>query len=193
MSENITDLTYTDRAAAADHAALSARLKHDASQLAMFKVETRALAAHFVSAGKLGRALGQSFQEYYLPPRAESAEVYFNEHYAVPLRLNFTQFKWIIAISRKLPDNPDCMQDVMPALQLTLFAAELIALPERTEEQTSHETTPYSLFFNSLRGLQVKLDKWIPEIGSWDEQTQINIREEIERMEQWLADVKKKL
>lgn len=184
---------YTDRASAADRAALDARMKHDARKFEEFKAQATGIEDHCVRAGRLGREIGMSFNEYHLPAHAESAEVYYNQHYKPVLKMEFARFKWFMAISRKLPENPRTMQDVLPALQLTLFAGELIELPERAGPQQSHEQTPYTFFFNVLGGLKVDFEKRFKDVDKWDAQTRESVRKEIEKAEQWLEDARKRL
>lgn len=190
---NASVLNYTDRAATVDGEVQIARLKQDAAKFVEFKSETGTAEKHFVKAVNLGRELGISFEEYYLPAKKELAMGWFNTHYAGELKMSFDEFAWLIGIARRIPDKCKSMADAMPALQLTLFAGELIELPERSESQVSHETTPYAFFFNALRGMQSNLQKQLADADTWDAQTRTSIAQEIERAEAFLAEAKQKL
>src|SRR5688572_27805699 len=114
--------TYLERSNVADREAQAARVAADADKFARFKSETKGVEQHTVKAVNLGREMGISFQEYYLPAGEVAAEVYFREHYAKNLRMSYAVFKWFLAIGRRMDEPAKCMKDAMPALQMSLFA-----------------------------------------------------------------------
>ena len=187
-------ITYIERADHQSHAAMAVRIESDAARYKDFCAEGKQLEEHTVRAANIGRELGLSFQEYWLPPDRASAENYFNQHYRKPLGLTFAVFNWLIAASKKLPENCRTMEDVLPAIQLTFFAGGLIAPPEgRAVEQESHETTPTQMFWHHLSRTRLELGKALENAGKWDAATKADIRKTLDEHKHWLEEAEKKI
>src|SRR5690606_37504053 len=105
---------YIERSSRANAQALAARLADDHQKFNQFNQQAKQMANLTVDAANLGRELGLSFQEYHLPRETELAEAYFKKHYAKTLRMSFEQFKWFIAMSRKLEQPAQTIKDVLP-------------------------------------------------------------------------------
>lgn len=186
--------TYLERVAVHDHEALEARLETDVVKYGEFKEQTKGIEQYSVKAVNLGREIGLSFEEYYLPTGEEHAEVYFMEHYAQRLKMSYAMFKWFIGIARRLEAPAKTMREVLPALQLALFAGELLEMPERAETQRAHLVeAPYSIFLHSLQNFQSGFEELLEKAESWDDLTKTKIKEELARTKEWIAEVEAKL
>ncbi len=184
---------YIARSDLARAQASAARLADDGAKFIAFKLAGNQLEVAAIDTASRAREMGLSFQEYYLPPKSESARVYFQTHYAEALRMSFDQFQWFIQISKKQPDAPLSMADAFPVLQLALFAGDFIDLPLRTEAQQSHEQTPYTCFFKTLRGLQTDLGKRLEDSAAWDQSERALIKKEIVQAREFLSNAERQL
>lgn len=188
-----SEMGYEGRAREMDARAMNERLSNDALRFREFRQECKAVEKFSVRAGNIGRELGESFAEYFLPPDRAAAENYFNANYRQKLRMSFETFHWLQAVARKLPERVESMEDLFPAIQTMLFAGELLEPAERDGPQEAHESTPYTLFFERLSKTRVELDKAFARAGEWDEATRSSVREQVEKFEAWLIGVKGKL
>lgn len=191
MNQDMT--TYVERAEQHNLEAQAARLRDDAQKYSVFRQKTAAISEQALPAARLSREMGLSFQAYWLPAKADLAEAHFNAHYAPTLRMSFELFKWFISASRKLPEQIESMQDVVPSLQMRLFAGEQLALAHRTGQQASHEVAPYVFFRKQLSGLRGHLEERLLEKTDWDSTTRSSIRQEIHNTRDWLEKVEREL
>lgn len=189
----IEKLEYTGRAAVMDAEAMKARLANDATRYAEFRREIKSVEKFSVQAANIGRELGVSFAEYWLPPNGPAAEAYFKAHYATALGMSFAVFGQLRIIARKLREPVKKMEELFPALQLTLFAGELLQEPERREPQTAHDGTPVQFFFEKLGKTRVEIEKAMGKVSEWDEETRTAIREQVEKFAAWLQSIKERM
>jgi len=191
--QNTESTEYIARADAKSAEALKAALKADAQKYATFKKEMREVQKFSVESAVIGRELGLSFETYPLPAVHDLAEAHFNQHYRKALEMSYQVFQWLISAARKLPEKIRTMEDVLPALQLNLFASNLLEMPERAAPQEAHDTTPTVSVFKWLGRVRVNLEKTFADVDHWDPDTRNDVRTEIEKTEKWLADWKTKI
>lgn len=193
QTQTLPPATYTERARTLDAATQAARIADDAAKYQSFRERMAEVQSHTVPAANIARELGLSFQEYYLPPRKESAEAHFNEHYRTRLQMSFAVFEWLIAAARKLPSVCATMADVMPALQMTLFAGELIEDRQRTEPQHSQEVTPDIGVWNCVTSFKTHLERMLVDTGKWEPEMKQEVRGHIAKARQFLNELEAKL
>jgi len=189
----MNDADYETRAVMHREELNVARLAHDAELYSRFAENMRHSGKLMVDSANEARELGLSFSGYYLPTGGESARAYYAEHYQSTLGFRFDVFKWLIAISKRLPEPCREPKDMVGVLQLSLWASELTELPHREEAQCATRITPFVRCFNSIRGAEEVIEKMIADAKEWNYETRSNIVKELERHRAWAEQTRRAL
>jgi hypothetical protein len=189
-SKNASYVEISDRM---NNAAFREQLKTDAVKCAECRKCSKEGEKSFVKATNISRELGLSFEGYYLPSDAASAENFFNKNYAKVLHLRFDQFLWVKSIAKKLPEKCKDFSDIYPVLQLEFFAMGLLEKPQREGIQQSHSTTPVHLFFDILNKTRTKLDKVVEGVTTWAPEVRDDVRKQIAEFRAWIDNVEKQI
>jgi hypothetical protein len=187
------EATYAERATELKSEASKKRIEADAKTYGLFRQEIDGVKNSIVNASNLGRQLGISFEEYWLPPGKAGAENFFNKNYRAKLRMSFQVFCWLKQASSRLPEKCKTVEDCWPAIQMTFFAGGLIEVPQREEQQQSHIVSPVQSFFLNFGAVRHKLEKIAGKADDWDAKIKDGVKEQIKMMRAWLTEIESKL
>ena len=155
-------------------------------------IEAENFAESKIKLVNLGRRVGIGIQE--LCGHAQIGFSFFAQVQAqLPKTLTFEAAKKCVKLANVMPQPAKTLLDAHNAEQLLLEATGIIEEPKRIESQSSREVAPTTFFFNTLSTARERILSRINEWDSWDDDTRDGVRREIERAEQWIADVKGRL
>ena len=140
----------------------------------------------------LGREVGLALQGLC---EHEQMRLSFYEHIKseLPSSLTFSAVQKCIHLAQHLDAPVKTLEEANRVETQMLLAGGFLELPHRTEQQKSHAVTPVLFVFSVIADAKEKLFKRIEEVTKWDDGTRQNVREQIERFEMVLAELKARL
>jgi hypothetical protein len=140
----------------------------------------------------LGREVGLALQGLC---EHEQMRLSFYEHikHELPPSLTFSAVQKCIHLAQHLPSPVSTLEEANRVEAQLMLAGGFLELPKRTEQQVSHAVTPIVFMFSVIADAKDKLFRRMEEVEQWDDVTRANVRQQIERFEAALAELKAKL